>query len=300
MKLGQGKFSEFALETVRDENVNGKNKEKEDIMKAFLQHKVHMLKEEKSRQAASKNPEASRSPQRDEKHSSNEIQTESNIGTARRYSKTFYFQNDLNAAKPEKKSRESLNKLSKTGLSKNVIILESMVEKEETRKGTMTRKGGKKRTLENFSRKHSEFDKSQMHNKNISTVSKTTNQKKVLLESDDEDNAYEMKEIEPLMILAHQNVKPIKYIFNQKYMGEKITDSDKRFLNPRLPNLFKDKKAGQTDQAEDNYPENIQIKKDYEIPALNSSLFPRENKDTSTISHHNVSQNKGKSTFQKL
>ena len=76
-----------------------------------------------------------------------------------------------------------------------------------------------------------------------------------MLESDDEDNINEMKEIEPLMILAHQNVKPTKYIFNTKYIGEKISENDKRFLSPRLPNLFKHLSKKEFDANEENFAE---------------------------------------------
>jgi len=65
--------------------------------------------------------------------------------------------------------------------------------------------------------------------------------KKIIVDSDDEGDIAEVKDIDPLMILAHQNLKPTKYIFNTKYLGEKLSEHDKKFLSHRLPNLFKNK-----------------------------------------------------------
>jgi hypothetical protein len=68
---------------------------------------------------------------------------------------------------------------------------------------------------------------------------KSANSKKIVLDSDDERDILEIKEIEPLMILTHQNLKPTKYLFNTQNMAEKLNDHDKKFLSSRLPNLFK-------------------------------------------------------------
>jgi hypothetical protein len=63
--------------------------------------------------------------------------------------------------------------------------------------------------------------------------------KKIVMEPDEGTDITELKDIDPLLILSHQNIKPTKYILNTKDLGDKLTDHDKKFLAPRLPNLFK-------------------------------------------------------------
>lgn len=258
-KLGQGKYAEFSLETVRDDNNTGKNDDREDLMKVFLQQKK--LQEEKSKQLSIPKTlgETRRPSQREDRILGNESPGPEPLSPEKRRVSLLGRQNDNLMLKLEK-SNESAGKSAKA-FSKGVIKLESIAEKDEVRiNGGLWKQG---QPIKHADESHIRTELERGNNRHHSNViNKAPNVKKILIESDDEDNINEMKDIEPLMILAHQNVKPTKYIFNTKYMGEKISESDKKFLAPKLPNLFKEPRGKSPNtNEENNIGESSKIKK---------------------------------------
>ena len=238
-----------------------KTNDREDLMKVFLQHKVQMLQEEKTKQHKSLiSVENIKTSHKEDRLTINETQNEEvlNNSPERRAPSQQGTSNDAVNSKTDK-SNDLFGKSIKTGFSRGVTKLKTITEKDEIKVNSSPKKPGNSRRRDQGDN-IAETRKLTFVERNINEglnnlPSKSINTKKILLESDDEDNINEMKEIEPLMILAHQNVKPTKYIFNTKYIGEKISESDKRFLSPRLPNLFKDLSKKESDINEENFVE---------------------------------------------